>query len=90
MNILESDKLKIRILICLNKQEEAISLNSLKKQVRAINYRSVQRNCDFLNLTGLITIKKQRIADITYNMISISDNGRDMLERYDNISNLLT
>jgi len=89
MNILESDKLKIRILICLDKQQEEISLNSLKKQIKAINYRSVQRNCDFLNLTGLITIKKQRIADICYNMISISDNGKDMLERCGDINKLL-
>lgn len=86
MELLESDKLKIRILRCLDKQNGAVSLNSLKKKVGALNYRSVRRNCEFLALVDLLIIKKQKIEEVNYNMISISKKGKEFTKKLDEMN----
>lgn len=80
MDILESDKLKIKILNCLAVEEGELMLNSLKKKIGAANYKSVQRNCEFLGMLNLIKIKKQRISGVRHNIISITNVGKKVVE----------
>lgn len=81
MEMLESDKMKLRILEYLFNQEEAVSLNTLKKGAMAMNYRSVQRNCDFMDLMGLIKIEKKNIANVSVNLVTITSSGKKAVEK---------
>ena len=91
MDILESDKLKFAILKVLAKNLDGLSLNLLRKKCGAYNYRSVQRNCDFLIVTKLITAenvmsvnRKDKSANLNYRLIKITSEGRKVVERLDN------
>jgi len=87
MDILESDKMKIKILKCLFKERQGVSLNGLKKKIGASNFKSVKRNCDFLELMNLISmqdvmkIERKRINPQNYRLILITDNGRKVIEK---------
>lgn len=85
MNLLESDKLKVRILRILIKNPEGLSLNSLKRKVGACNYRSVSRNSYFLELAGLVVVEElmeieRKDGVQKYRLIKISESGRKMVE----------
>jgi hypothetical protein len=90
MDLLESDKLKIRILKCLNKEKEGLSLNGLKKKINASNFRSVKRNCDFLKISDLISIEdlikieRKKINPQNYRSIKITSFGRSILKKFKN------
>ena len=53
MVLLDSDKMKIRILEVLNNSDTELSMNLLRKKVGLVNYNSLVRNCEFLALINL-------------------------------------
>ncbi len=91
MDILESDKLKFAILKVLEKNLDGLSLNSLKKKCGAFNYRSVQRNCDFLIVAKLITVenvmsvnRKDKSVNLNYRLVKITPEGRKVVGELNN------
>ena len=87
MDLLESDNLKVRILKGLARESNGLSLNGLKKKVKAANFRSIKRNCDFLELADLITmdnllkIERKRINPQNYRLVKITPQGRKVLNK---------
>ena len=80
MGLLESDEIKINILKELNKTNNELSLNGLRKRIGAVNYNSVKRNCEFLEKFGLINIEQKTIENRIYNFITITKKGKETLE----------
>ena len=54
MTLLESDKIKIKILFALNHADTELTMNSLRTHVGLVNYNSLVRNCEFLELIEFI------------------------------------
>lgn len=46
MTLLESDKIKIKILFALNHADTELTMNSLRTHVGLVNYNSLVRNCE--------------------------------------------
>ncbi len=80
MVLLESDKMKIRILEVLNNSDTQLSMNLLRKKVGLINYNSLVRNCEFLELINFIKIEKKNIENRNYNYITITDTGQEIIK----------
>ena len=80
MVLLDSDKIKIRILKVLNNSKTELSMNLLRKKVGLTNYKSLQRNCEFLVLINFVKIEKKSIENRTYNFITITDEGKNILK----------
>ncbi len=86
MDLLESDKLKIRILRILSREKQGVSLNGLKKKINATNFRSVKRNCDFLEVVGLISmeslmkIERKKINEQNYRLIKLTEAGKKIID----------
>jgi hypothetical protein len=79
MSLLESDVIKINILRILN-EVEVLSMNGLRKKIGAVNYNSVYRNCEFLEMIEFISIEKKMLGSREYNFISITQKGKIVLE----------
>lgn len=79
MVLLDSDKMKIRILEVLNNSNTELSMNLLRKKVGLVNYNSLVRNCEFLVLINFIKIEKKEIENRKYNFISITEEGRSII-----------
>ena len=79
MVLLDSDKMKIRILEVLNNSDTELSMNLLRKKVGLVNYNSLVRNCEFLSLINFIKIEKKIIENRKYNFISITEEGKKNL-----------
>lgn len=80
MVLLDSDKIKIRILEVLNNSNTELSMNLLRKRVDLVNYNSLLRNCEFLVLIKFIKIEKKTIENRNYNFITITEEGRNTLK----------
>lgn len=80
MSLLESDIIKINILNVLNKSDNDLSMNLLRRKVGLVNYNSLVRNCEFLNLLDFINMDTKMIENRKYYFISITDSGRKHLE----------
>ena len=80
MVLLDSDKIKIRILEVLNNSNTELSMNLLRKRVDLVNYNSLLRNCEFLVLINFIKIEKKTIENRNYNFITITEEGRNTLK----------
>ena len=70
MSLLESDEIKINILKTLEKSNQELSLNGLRKRIGAVNYNSVKRNCEFLERMKLIDIEQKLVEGRKYNFIN--------------------
>ena len=80
MVLLDSDKMKIRILEVLNNSDTELSMNLLRKKVGLVNYNSLVRNCEFLALINFIKIEKKKIESRNYNFITITEEGKRVIE----------
>lgn len=80
MTILESDKIKIKILTALNDANNELTMNSLRVKTGLVNYNSLVRNCEFLELIEFIKIDKKIIEDRKYFYVSITKSGEQHLE----------
>ena len=80
MVLLDSDKIKIRILEVLNNSNTELSMNLLRKKVGLTNYNSLQRNCEFLVLINFVKIEKKTIENRNYNFITITEEGKNILK----------
>lgn len=84
MVLLESDKIKLKILNSLLKNTNELSMNGLRKKIGAVNYNSVKRNCEFLEKFELIKIEQKNVEHKTYNFITITTKGVEMLNKFNN------
>lgn len=84
MVLLDSDKMKMKILEVLNNSNTELSMNLLRKKVGLVNYNSLVRNCEFLVLLNLIIIEKKIIENRNYNFITITEEGKDTLKKINN------
>ena len=80
MVLLDSDKIKIRILEVLNNSKTELSMNLLRKKVGLTNYNTLKRNCEFLVLINFVKIEKKSIENRTYNFITITEEGKNILK----------
>lgn len=80
MTLLESDKIKINILIALNNSENELTMNLLRNNVGLVNYNSLVRNCEFLKLINFINIDTKSIENRKYHFVSITESGKKHLE----------
>ena len=80
MTLLESDKIKIKILIALNNSENELTMNLLRNNVGLVNYNSLTRNCEFLELIDFIKIDTKIIENRKYHFVSITESGKKHLE----------
>ena len=80
MTLLESDKIKINILIALNNSENELTMNLLRNNVGLVNYNSLVRNCEFLKLINFINIDTKSIENRKYHFVSITPSGKKHLE----------
>ena len=80
MTLLESDKIKIKILIALNNSEKELTMNLLRVNVGLVNYNSLVRNCEFLELINFINIDTKVIENRKYHFVSITNSGKEHLE----------
>ena len=80
MTLLESDKIKINILIALNNSENELTMNLLRNNVGLVNYNSLVRNCEFLELINFIKVDTKIIENRKYNFVSITTSGKEHLE----------
>ena len=80
MTLLESDKIKINILIALNKSDNELTMNLLRNNVGLVNYNSLVRNCEFLELINFINIDTKIIENRKYHFVSITESGIKHLE----------
>ena len=80
MVLLDSDKIKIRILEVLNNSNTELSMNLLRNKVGLVNYNSLERNCEFLVLINFIKIDKKTIVNRNYNYITITEEGKNILK----------
>ena len=80
MTLLESDKIKIKILFALNRADNELTMNSLRNHVGLVNYNSLVRNCEFLELIDFITIDTKVIEDRKYFFVSITESGKEHLK----------
>ena len=80
MTLLESDKIKINILIALNASKNELTMNLLRNNVGLVNYNSLTRNCEFLELINFIEIDTKVIENRKYHFVSITDSGKKHLE----------
>ena len=80
MELLKSDKIKIDILKVLSRSDDQLSMNLLRKKIGLVNYNSLVRNCEFLDLIEFIKIEIKTIEDRKYYFISITDSGREHLK----------
>jgi hypothetical protein len=78
MVLLDSDKIKIKILEVLNNSNTELSMNLLRKKVDLVNYNSLQRNCEFLALINFIKIEKKTVENRNYNFITITEEGKNI------------
>ena len=80
MVLLDSDKIKIRILEVLNNSKTELSMNLLRNKVGLTNYNTLQRNCEFLVLINFVKIEKKTIENRNYNFITITEDGKNILK----------
>lgn len=80
MVLLESDIIKIKILKKLEENNGDTSMNKLRQDIGLINFNSLKRGCEFLDLCNLIKIEIKTIENKKYNFISISKEGRNLLK----------
>lgn len=80
MTILESDKIKIKVLIALNSTDNELTMNSLRVNTGLVNYNSLVRNCEFLELIEFIKIDTKIIEDRKYFYVSITESGEQHLK----------
>ena len=80
MTLLESDKIKINILIALNASENELTKNLLRNNVGLVNYNSLIRNCEFLELINFIKIDTKTIENRKYHFVSITESGKEHLK----------
>lgn len=80
MTILESDKIKIKVLFALNRADNELTMNSLRNHVGLVNYNSLVRNCEFLELINFIEIDTKIIEGRKYFYVSITESGKKHLE----------
>ena len=80
MTLLESDKIKINILIALNNSENELTMNLLRNNVGLVNYNSLTRNCEFLELINFIKVDTKVIENRKYHFVSITQSGKKHLE----------
>ncbi len=78
MVLLDSDKMKIRILEVLNNSDTELSINLLRKKVGLVNYNSLVRNFEFLSLINFIKIEKKKIENRNYNFIKITEDEKEL------------
>lgn len=76
MTLLESDKIKIRILFALNHADSELTMNSLRTHVGLVNYNSLVRNCEFLELIEFISVDEKIIENRKYYFVSITESGK--------------
>lgn len=81
MTLLHSDIIKIDILKALNQEKCELSMNLLRKKVGLVNYNSLIRNCEFLELFGFINIEVKTIEDRSYYYVSITKSGIEQLNK---------
>ena len=86
MSLLQSDEIKIKILKELKKSDNALTLNGIRKRIGAVNYVSVKRSCEFLELFGLIKVEQKFIENKKYNFIILSKKGQTLVEEIKNVS----
>lgn len=89
MGLLQSDEIKIKILNELKRSANALTLNGIRKRIGAVNYVSVKRSCEFLELFGLINVEQKFIENKKYNFITLTKKGRLLLEEMKNVSTSL-
>lgn len=89
MVLLQSDKIKLKILNTLYQSTNPITLNGLRKRIGAINYISVKRSCHFLELFGLIKVEEKPIEGRKYYFITITQRGSKILELTKNVATKL-
>ncbi len=80
MKLLESDKIKIKVLFALNRADKELTMNSLRNHVGLVNYNSLVRNCEFLELINFINIDTKIVEDRKYFFVSITKSGKKHLE----------
>lgn len=76
MTLLESDKIKIRILFALNHADTELTMNALRTHVGLVNYNSLVRNCEFLELIEFISVDAKTIENRKYYFVSITESGK--------------
>ena len=76
MTLLESDKIKIKILFALNHADTELTMNSLRTHVGLVNYNSLVRNCEFLELIESISVDAKVIENRKYYFVSITESGK--------------
>ena len=76
MALLESDKIKIKILFALNRADTELTMNSLRNHVGLVNYNSLVRNCEFLELIEFISVDEKVIENRKYFFVSITESGK--------------
>lgn len=80
MTLLESDKIKIKILKALGKSNHELTMNMLRSNVGLVNYNSLTRNCEFLELINFIKVDTKVIENRKYHFVSITPSGKKHLE----------
>lgn len=80
MTLLESDKIKIKILKALDKSNQELTMNLLRINVGLVNYNSLTRNCEFLELINFIKVDTKVIENRKYHFVSITQSGKKHLE----------
>jgi len=86
MVLLQSDEMKVRILKELKKNDNALTLNGIRKRIGAVNYVSVKRSCEFLELFGFIKVEQKLIEKKKYNFITLTKKGKTSVEDIQNVS----
>src|SRR3989344_8363711 len=85
MSLLQSDEIKIKILKELKKSDNALTLNGIRKRIGAVNYVSVKRSCEFLELFGFIKVEQKLIEKKKYNFITLTKKGKTSIDDIKNV-----
>ena len=80
MTLLESDKIKVKILIALTNTDKELTMNLLRNNTGLVNYNSLVRNCEFLDLIDFINIDTKVIENRKYHFVSITESGKKHLD----------
>ena len=76
MVLLNTDVVKLKILKTLYNVQTEISMNNLRVKIGVVNYYTVSRNIEFLELMGFVKIDKKVIETRVYNFISLTNKGK--------------
>ncbi len=77
MDLLQSDKAKIRILMTILRSGE-MTLNKLRGEIGLVNFVSVKRACLFLEHLGLLSLESKPAGNRRYVWVRLTKLGEDV------------